>query len=261
LNPAQNKKNSISRLMTCNISKYSLLLYLLIFTGFPSFADNKPEKNTLLQFELYYETLQPQTLKSATLHVSPDKLLGHTDSVKMRISANETFQDTLYLSYPWIFPVHAWVVFEYSDRQLTSNKFYLDPQREKWVVSVSDTAAIVKAKPKYSFEDKNSYMGMVLLIQIALELILASLLVRLFRWPAWVILVVLVSNLATFPIYMLKLQPAYLSDILMLFIKFLVIVLTGRKRLGIPRIIILVITLTLISFGFKQLLIVASKLI
>lgn len=259
MNPVPIKNSKIP--ISSKTGKYLFSLYLLVFGGFIIYAGNEPIKIRPLQFELYYETLQPIRLINATVYISPDKLLGHTDSVKMKLSSDNTFQDTLYLVYPWQFPVHAHIKLNFSDHTLISNKFYLDPQREKWQIYISDTAALIKAKPKFSFEEKDSYMGMILLIQMFLELILAALIVRFFRWPAWVILVILVSNLAAYPIFLLKLTPSYLGDLLALFIKFLVIFLTGRKRLGIARIIILVVTLPLISYGIKEILILIFKLI
>jgi hypothetical protein len=259
LNPVLIKTSKIR--ISLLTRKYFFSLYLLVFSGFIMYAGNEPVKIKPLQFEIYYETLQPLRLINATLYISPDKLLGHTDSVKMKLSADNTFQDTLYLDFPWQFPVHARIKLNFSDRVQISNKFYLDPQHEKWQISISDTAALIKAKPKFSFEEKDSYMGMILLIQMFLELILAALIVRFFRWPAWVILVILVSNLAAYPIFLLKLNPSYLGDLLALFIKFLVIFLTGRRRLGIVRIIILVVTLPLISYGIKEILILIFKLI
>jgi hypothetical protein len=239
-----------------------VVLFSFLFCQSPVFSQ-VIEQGTQqpLKFELIYDNFDQISLKSATLHVSPDKLLGKTDSAILYFLPKNLFLDTLYLDYPWKVPVHAWIEFDFSDKTRISNKFFVDPFRGSWVININDTGAIVKAKPKISFADKESYMGMILIFQIILELVLASLLVRFFRWPAWVILVVLVSNLATYPIFQLKLQPGYLADLAMLLIKFIVIFLTGRKRLGIVRIITLVITLSLISYGFRELFIVIYKVL
>lgn len=236
-------------------------LFISVFMVSFKKADQKTTEKKPLRFEIIYESLQPIKIERATLHISPDKLLGKTDSFPMYFSKDKLFFDTLLVNYTWDFPVHAWVKLKCSDKFRISNKFFLDPLRGTWIINIADSTAKVVSKPKLSFEDKESYQGIILLLQILLELILASLLVRFFRWPAWVILVVLVSNIAAFPVFMMNLQPHFLTDIAMLFLKFLVIFLTGRKRLGIARIIILVITLSIISFGFKEIFLVISEVL
>lgn len=244
------------------IKKY-LYYTLFILSGFTCNAYSQSNNNdtSLLQFELFYETMQPMSLLDARLYISPEKLLGKSDSIDITINANGKFSDTLFAKYPWKFPVHAWIKLNFSNQAYTTNKFYLDPLNRTWQISISDTAAVIKTKLKSSFDDKKSLLGIILILQTILELILAVLFTRIFHWPGWAILVVLVANLATFPIYLLKIHPAILADVIMLTIKFSVIFLTGRRRLGIYRILLLVITLSLISFGFKEILILLSKLI
>lgn len=243
--------------------KRSAHIYFIffVFVCFPfSFIWGANQQQTLndLTFEFYYETLIPLKLQSATLYTLPSTLAPKRDSIAIKIdAANDTFA----IQVPWIYPVNAVLVLNYEDQERKSNGFLLDPGRKYWQVFVNDTAAIVHSQPRFSFQEKKSFSGIIVLIQGAIELLLALMFYKLFRWPSWTLLVVLVANVASFPVYLLGLTPAFLGDLLMLGIEFLVMLLISRRKLGIWRIIILVLTLNLISFGFKEIFFLISSVL
>jgi hypothetical protein len=217
---------------------------------------SNPDK---ISFEFFYETMNPVKLQSVTLYAKSSALSQKVDSVVIHF--NTAYSDTFEILYPWKYPVNVWMTFTYEDNIRQSNKFFFDPNRKSWQIFVNDTSVLVKPQPKFSFSEKDSFIWIILILQGALELILALLFYKLFRWPAWILLVVIVANLCAFPIYMLNIKPLFVSEMLMLLIKFLVIFVMSRRKLGITRILILTLVLNFISFGFKIIMLFLTKLL
>lgn len=244
--------------MKLHFYKYLILLLIVCFPISHVCGTNQQQPINDLTFEFYYETLIPLKLQSATLYTLPSTLAPKHDSIAIKIDATS---DTFALHVPWIFPVNAVLLLKYEDMERKSNSFLLDPNRKYWQVFVNDTAAMVHSQPRFSFQEKQSFSGIIVLIQGAIELLLALMFYKIFRWPSWTLLVVLVANVASFPVYLLGLTPAYLGDLLMIVIEFLVMLLISRRKLGIWRIIILVLTLNIISFGFKEIFFLVSSVL
>jgi hypothetical protein len=241
--------------------KLTKLLILFAFTCLPfssAWGDNQRPASDDLTFEFYYETLLPLKLKSVTLYTLPSALVQKTDSVFVKTNATN---DTFSIHFPSKYPVQAFLLLNYEDMERKSSRFFLDPNRKYWQIFVNDTAAVVHTQAKFSFVEKNALTGIIILIQGAIELLLALVFYKLFRWPSWTLLVVLVANIVSYPVYMLDLHPAYMGDLLMLGIEFLTMFLISRRKLGIGRILILVITLNTISFGFKQLFLLITNVL
>jgi hypothetical protein len=244
--------------MKLHICKYIILLLLAGFHFTRAWGNNQQQPINDLTFEFYYETLIPLKLQSATLYTLPSALAPKRDSIAIKIDAAT---DTFALQVPWKFPVNAMLLLKYEDLERKSNNFLLDPNRKYWQVFVSDTAAMVHSQPRFSFQEKGSFSGIIILIQGAIELLLALMFYKFFRWPSWTLLVVLVANVASFPVYLLGLTPDFLGDLLMIGIEFLVMLLISRRKLGIWRIIILVLTLNIISFGFKEIFFLVTSVL
>lgn len=238
--------------------KYFILILFVCFPFTHVWGDNQQQPVNDLTFEFYYETLITMKLQSATLYTLPSALAPKVDSIAIKIDAAT---DTFALQVPWKFPVNAILLLKYEDMERKSNNFLLDPNRKYWQVFVNDTAAMVHSQPKFSFQEKRSFSGIIILLQGAIELLLALMFYKLFRWPSWTLLVVLVANVASFPVYLLGLTPDFLGDLLMIGIEFLVMLLISRRKLGIWRIIILVLTLNIISFGFKEIFVLVSSVL
>lgn len=244
--------------MKLNFYKNSILF---LFVWFPfSFVCGAKQQQTIndLTFEFYYETLMPLKLQSATLYTLPSVLAPKRDSV---IITTDAPNDTFAIQVPWKYPVNVVLLLKYKDQERKSAKFLLDPNRKYWQVFVNDTAVTVHSQPSFSFQEKKSFTGVIVLIQGAIELLLALMFYKLFRWPSWTLLVVLVANVASFPVYLLGLTPAFLGDLLMMGIEFLVMLLISRRKLGIWRIIVLVLTLNIISFGFKEIFFLVTSVL
>lgn len=244
--------------MRYNIICFFTLKMLLFFGYTAAFAGEQEINPSKINFEFFYETLNPVALQSVTLYAKPSALSQKVDSVV--IYTNTANSDTVTITYPWKYAKNVWMTFNYDDIIRQSNKFFFDPNRKSWQVFVNDTSVIVKPRPKFTFTEKDSFMGIILILQGAIELMLALFFYKLFKWPAWILLVVLVANLCAFPIYMLAIQPLVLSEILMVLVKFLVIFVTGRRKLGLKRILLLTLVLSFISFGFKEILLLFTKL-
>jgi hypothetical protein len=224
-------------------------------------AQEKPTSEVNLKFILQYETFKPLELKNCMLYVSPEKITGISDSLTATFSALNNFNDTIYINYPWKFPVHAFLKLYFANEIRVSNKFYLDPARKNYFVKAGDTEVIVKPQPRYSFNEKKSFLAIILVIQIALELLLAILFYKIFNWPKWIIIAVFVANLASLSVYLVKIEPLIWNEASIFLVKFLVLVLLGRRKLGFIKIFSLLIILHIISFGMKELMLLLSKLI
>jgi hypothetical protein len=238
---------------------FAIIVTLLAING--SQAQEKQISEVTLKFILIYETFEPLKLINCMLYVSPEKLTGISDSLPATFSTLNDFNDTIYIKYPWKFPVHAYLKLHFPNRTDVSNKFYLDPARKTYFVTVGDSEVIVKPQPRYSFVEKKSFLAIILVIQIALELLLAILFYKIFNWPKWIIIAVVVANLASISVYLLKIQPMVWNEVSIFLVKFWVLFLLGRRKLGFLKILSLVIILHIISFGIKELMFLLSKLI
>jgi len=238
---------------------YFLPFLLLIIASFPFKLSG--EEKYIIKFELRYETLQPVKIKSAQILISPDKILGKSDSLNIYWNDSALFLDTLYAKYPWKFPVHARVRINLPNKKFITNKFYLDPLNKSFLLSISDTSAEIKGKPSFQIEDKKSYLGIILIIQTIIQIIITILITKIFKWPTWSVFLVIAANLASVPVYMLQIEPKYLTDIIIALIQFAILFLTGKKQLGTIKIIAMVLMLIGISFGFKQIMLLVLKVI
>ena len=95
--------NRIFRLIKLALNLVSIGI---IFISSLQAKENQVTKENL-KFILVYETFEPLILKNCILYVSPEKITGISDSVPSYISNSGDFNDTIYIKYPWKFPVHA----------------------------------------------------------------------------------------------------------------------------------------------------------
>lgn len=238
-----------------------IVLIFLTLNTVKIFCIEINEKKPELKFILYYETYKPLILQQARLVTEPEKLSGRSDSLFVKYTTSAIQPDTISLNCNWEIPNHATLKLKFDDRERKSNVFYFDPTQKFWDVNVNDTALIVKPQEHFSFSDKNSYQGIVVLIQVFIEILLAFVIIKAFNWSLRLLLMVIAANIASFPVYLIHLPDMYLAELLAIVIETGIMMLIGLRKVRWWRIIIMVLLVNIISFGIKQVLFLVVKLL
>jgi hypothetical protein len=237
-----------------------VLFCLIPFQLFSNIIGN--EDDSCCQLILLHETLKPLELKKAVIYFSASRFLIRKDSICINFSTANSNTDTIIFNEKWKYPVYLKLNLLFSDLSRYSNTFHYDAQIRKWEVSILDSSLMVHHKPVGDdFKRRNSLNGLVLIIDTALEMLIALLISRLFGWSHLLVLMVMVANVAAFPIYLLSIPNLFLRESLVATIKLLVMLVIGYKKITYYKIILFALILMLIGLGIKEFLFLLSSII
>jgi hypothetical protein len=233
------------------------ILILLTFFFQPVYSTKPIEVKDIehIRFFLIFETFKPLELKKAVLYYSASKGFAKKDSVVINVPNNLQFSDSFVVRPRWKYQVYLILKLSFNDKERFSNIFRYSREKPLWEVFVNDTT--LRVSPKLAGDKgsgQSSLKGIALIIQAAFEMILALLISRIFGWPPLIILMVLVANIAAFPLYMLNIQNLILREILIFLVKGIVMWLVGMRKLDFYKIILTTVIVYLLGFGFKQIL-------
>ncbi|MDP4210919.1 MAG: hypothetical protein Q8928_19105 [Bacteroidota bacterium] len=184
------------------------------------------------------------------------------DSLVLLFRKGAALPDTIGFRTSWKYPGYLKMKIKFSDRKRVSNIFQYSSGRSAWNVFVEDAELKVKPKPAGdNFRSRNSLKGVVLILQTVLEMLLALLISRIMGWPHVIVPMVLVANIAAYPIYLLGFDNILYRELSVFFIKSVVMVLVGVRKVSVYKIVALAVVLTLIGFGFKEFLFFVGQIL
>ena len=151
---------------------------------------------------------------------------------------------------------------ECSDLNRLSNEFYYYPGIKYWNVMVYDSTLKIKSKKIQNFSNPDKpVIGLILVIQTAIEMIMAFLMSQLIGWSRAIWIMVLTANIASFPIYIVSFNHIWLREILVLLTKTFVMSIIGYRKINVYKIILFAIILSFVSFGLKEILFIVMRII
>ena len=241
-----------------------LCVIIIIFStiSLKSFSGTAENKEDSCQLLLLRETQKPLILRKATIYVSISRFMERKDSICIDFSSQNAMHDTIFFNGHWKYPVYLKLDLSFSDMKRTSNTFHYDSQIRKWEVSVMDSSMVVKHKPVGDdFKRRNSLLGLVLIINTAIEMFLALIISRLFGWSHLLVLMVLAANIAAFPVYLISIPNLFLRESIVAIIKILVMLTIGYRKIKHYKIILFACVLLMVGLGIKELLLFLSYII
>ena len=243
-------------------TRLCILLILFCTNSLSLFSTSNENNDDSCQLILLHETLKPLELRKAVIYYSASRFLVRKDSLCFYYSTVSSDIDTIIFNGPWKYPVYLKLNLTFTDLTRSSNIFNYDSQIKKWEVSVLDSSLIVKHKPVGDdFKRRNSLNGLVLIINTAIEMVLALIISRLFGWSHLLIFMVLAANIAAFPVYIFSIPDLVLRESTVATIKLLVMLVIGYRKIKYYKIILFSIVLITIGLGIKEFLFFLSYII
>ena len=245
--------------------KYNILLLLIIFLLLSNITIGQNKLSQVpvkLKFSINYKSINPIEIHKAIFYYSTLKNYKKKDSIICTISSPENLLDTIYLETKWNFPLYIQLKLECTDFHRYSNQFYYYPGNKLWNITVYDSTIIVKSKKEVTFSNPyKPVIGFILVIQTAIELIMALMMSQLIGWPKTIWVMVLTANIASFPIYIVSFSHIWLREILVLLTKTFVMSVIGYRKINFYKIIIFAVILSFVSFGLKEILFIVMRII
>ena len=243
------------RSLKINIKFVNFLFIILTSISLSAYSRTDPEPKNYVKFFLILQTLKPLELNEAVLYYSPSRGNINRDSVSIKRFNDTRLSDSLVFPVKFKCPVYLKLKLSFSDANRISRTFQCAEEIQVWEVFVRDSAIRVQPKPGLdNSSSQKSLRAFVLIIQAAFEMILAFLISRALGWPPLIIFMVLVANIAAFPLYIIYMPNLLIREIADIFIKGLVMSLVGMRKLAFYKILILTVLLYILSFGLKEIL-------
>jgi hypothetical protein len=242
---------------------YNKLLCTLIILHISNiFASYTPQKNPSegIEFLMVYETYKPLDIRKSVLYYSKSKWLHQEeDSLVIDLKKPGT-PDSIGYDTIWQHPIYMKLRLYFNGRFIESQPFSSSSTPAYYDTFVGDST--LKVRPKLSgnnFESNSSLKALVLVLQAVFEMIIAFFIARVFDVPRLLILMVLVANIAAYPLYLFNLSLLN-RELLVFLVKAVVMSLIGIRKIKLFKILILVATLTIISLGMKEILFFGIRL-
>jgi hypothetical protein len=239
-----------------------IYLFVILLSLFQSgYSRTKNNDKNYVKFLLIYQTVKPLELKRAVLYYSISRGLTKPDSLSISFTDETKYADSLIFVPSWKYPVILRLKLFFNDMPRISSTFQYSTQQKAWEVEVKDSTIKVQPKASDNTDSQKSLKGIVLIVQAAFEMVLALLIGRALGWPPLIIFMVLVANIAAFPIYLISIQRIIFKEILVFFVKGLVMWLVGMRKLAFYKIVILAIVLYVLSYGLKTMLFFIAQIL
>ncbi len=243
------------RLLKINMKFINFLFIILTCFSLSVYSRTDPEHKNYVKFFLILQTIKPLELNEAVLYYSPSRGNINRDSISIKRFNDSRLSDSLIFPVKFKYPVYLKLKLSFNDADRISRTFQCAEEIPVWEVFVRDSA--IKVQPKLGTDNSSSQKSLralVLIIQAAFEMLLAFLISRALGWPPLIIFMVLVSNIAAFPLYLVHMPNLFIREIADVFIKGLVMNLIGMRKLAFYKIMILTVLLYVLSFGLKEIL-------
>lgn len=238
-----------------DIKCFNILFIISLGFSLSVYSRTEVEHKNYVKFFLVMQTLKPLELNKAVLYYSPSRGNINRDSVVMNRLNESRLSDSVIFATNFKYPIYLKLKLSFNDADRISRTFQSVSEIPVWEVYVRDSAIRVQPKPGVdNSSSQKSLRAFVLIIQAAFEMILAFLISRALGWPPLIIFMVLVANIAAFPLYLFKMPGLLIREIADIFIKGLVMSLVGMRKLAFYKILILTVALYILSFGLKEIL-------
>ena len=243
---------------------FILSIYIILLNNpyIVSGQNNNSDLQGKLKFSLNYQSLRPVDIHKAVFYFSKLKNSAKKDSLVTDFVSPDALLDTIFIQPKWNFPMYIKLKLECTDLNRFSNEFYYYPGIKYWNVMVYDSTLKVKSKKNQSFSNPyKPVIGLILVIQTAIEMIMALMMSQLIGWSRTVWVMVLTANIASFPIYVVNFSHIWLREILVLITKTFVMSIIGYRKIHIYKIILFAVILSFVSFGLKEILFIVMRII
>jgi hypothetical protein len=245
-----------------NVRFINFLFIILFGFSITVYSKTEVEHKNYVKFFLVLQTLKPLELNTAVLYYSPSRGNLNRDSVVISHPNALRLSDSLIFESKFKYPTFLRLKLSFNDLTRASRTFQCTGEVPVWEVLVRDSSLIVQPKPGINnSSSQKSLRALVLIVQAAFEMFLAFLISRALGWPPLIIFMVLVANIAAFPLYLFQMPAIFIREIADIFIKGLVMGLVGIRKLSFYKIIILTVLLYVLSFGLKEILFFLVQLI
>ena len=239
-----------------------LLITVFQYIGVQCYGKDKGKDSNQFVFLMVYETNKPLTIKKSVLYFSENKWFTQKkDSLVINYNQNAGVPDTIIFIKSLNKPAYLNLKVYFTDHTLASNTIYFASDETLYDAVVDDSA--LRIRPKIAgnnLSNPNPIQGFALIITAILEMILAWLISKAFGLSRQVILMVLAANIAVFPLYLIHFPSVFLKEASVFAGKAIVMVLIGLRKMPKYQILLLLISLTIIVFGFKQLFFFLSRI-
>jgi hypothetical protein len=240
----------------------ALISLFIALSAFTTIAAEPQVPGNKIYFILAYETNKPIDLQKATLFYSQNSLISKkADSVSISFNSLQSIPDTIFFKNVPHNEGSLRLKLSFKDRSITSNPFYWLKDIDSYLVAVNDNQ--IKIHPKLARSDdpgRNSIRGIALIMQAILEMIIALLISKIFGLSRYVILMVLVANIAAFPLNLTHFYSALIKEALIFATKAIVMLLIGMRKMPKWKILVLLLSITIIGLGFKELFFFLAKI-
>lgn len=174
---------------------------------------------------------------------------------------NPIAPDSILYDLKWDHPVFLKLKLVANHHQFVSQVFSNPGRTRFYDVHISDTSMFVNPKLSFgNYERSSSLKALILVLEAIFEMFIAFLMVRGFGIPSLLILMVLIANVAAYPLYLFDMSILN-REILIFLVKVVVMSLVGIRKIKVYQILIIVSILTLISLGIKEFLFFLIRLI
>jgi hypothetical protein len=246
------------------VIKHLCLLYLCFqcFT-LQCYAARNNNNSDKFIFLMVYESNKPLTLKKSVLYLSENKWFKQVhDSIVINYNESNGSPDTIQFAKIKNQPVYINLKLYFSEQNSKSNSLFFSGNEPLYEAIVGDSSLRIRAKiAGNNFSNPDSLQGFALILQAILEMILAWLISKTFGLSRHVILMVLAANIAVFPLYLIDFQSIFLKETTVFVGKSIIMILIGLRKMPKYKILLILVALTIIGFGFKELFFFLARIL
>jgi len=241
----------------------NVLFTILMVNIFNLFASYKPHSASQegIKFLMVYETHKPLDIHRSVLYYSNSKWLSQKED-SLVINFNKPGSpDSINYDTTWNHPVYLKLKLYFNNQCIESQTFSSSSSTTTYYDAFArDSTLIIRSKLSgNNFDSNSSLKVIVLILQAIFEMLIAFLIASVFGVSRLLVLMVLVANIAAYPLYLFDLSLLN-RELLVFLVKAFVMSLIGIRKIKIYKILLLVVTLTIISLGIKEILFFALRL-
>lgn len=236
---------------------------IIYYSAANCFAQEQKKDTRGVVFYMIYDSNKPFNLQRMVLSYSTSKWIKQKyDSLVINQRENSKTPDSIVFHTGFAGPEYVTLKLYLKDKAIKSNTVYVSSGNALFEATLNDND--LKVKPKLSdggLLNQNSLQGLALILQAILEIFIAWIILKAFGLPRQVILMVLTANIAAFPLYLLHLPNVLATEAIVFITKAAIMIVIGLRKMPVYRIIALLIALTIIGLGFKELFFFIARII
>lgn len=219
-----------------------------------------PEQKEIT-FLMVYETHKPLDIDRCVLFSSNNKLLSQKEDSMVLTFKQRNSPDSIRFDTVWQHPVYLKLKLISNGQVFESQIFSNSGSQLYYDAFVNDST--IRVRPKLSgnnFDSNSSFKALILVLQAIFEMLIAFLISRVFGVPRMFVLMVLVANIAAYPLYLFNIGVLN-RELLVFLVKTGVMSLIGMKKIKIYKILVFSTILAVIGIGIKEILFFIIRLI